>query len=114
MYVRRQVEYNLDNLLRVSVYYHDIERLSIERRKAIFARRREHERWVVSVIEEAQAAGEADPTLDSRVAARCIFATIIWTYRWYRKGRHNRQSVADACAEFALRGVVGGAPDRTR
>ena len=114
VYIRRQVEYNLDNLLRVSVYYHDIERLSVERRKEIFARRREHERWVVSVIDEAKAAGEADPSLDSRVAARCLFATIIWTYRWYRKGRDSRQKVADVCAEFALRGVVGEAPARTR
>lgn len=109
VYVRRQVEYNVDNLLRVSVYYHDLERLSEDRRKAIFARRREHERWVVGVIKDAQAAGQADPSLDPRIAARCIFATIIWTYRWYRKGRDSRNKVAEACAAFALRGVVGNA-----
>ena len=28
VYIRRQVEYNIDNLLRVSVYYHDLERLT--------------------------------------------------------------------------------------
>ena len=27
IYIRKQVEYNIDNLLRVSVYYHDLERL---------------------------------------------------------------------------------------
>src|SRR5215210_3001342 len=40
LYVRRQVEYNMDNLLRVSVYYHDLERLSPERRQRIIGRRR--------------------------------------------------------------------------
>src|SRR3954463_2074393 len=43
VYIRRQVEYNIDTLLRVSVYSHDLERLTEERRKAIVGRRREHE-----------------------------------------------------------------------
>jgi AcrR family transcriptional regulator len=111
IYIRRQVEYNMDNLLRVSVYYHDLERLNEERRKAIVARRREHERWVVALIEEAQAAGTADPNLDPKIAARCIFATIIWTYRWFKKGRDGREKVASTCAAFALRGVIGRPPN---
>jgi AcrR family transcriptional regulator len=112
VYVRRQVEYNTDNLLRVSVYYHDLDRLSPERRKDIFARRREHERWVIAQIDEAKAAGLADPALDSKIAARCLFATIIWTYRWYRKGRHSRQKVAETCANFVLHGLTGHLPGR--
>jgi AcrR family transcriptional regulator len=107
IYIRKQVEYNIDNLLRVSVYYHDLERLTEERRKAIVGRRREHETWVVDLIKEAQASGLADPGLDPKIAARCIFATIIWTYRWFRKGRDAREKVASTCAAFALRGVVG-------
>ena len=109
IYIRKQVEYNIDNLLRVSVYYHDLERLTEERRKAIVGRRREHETWVIGLIGEAQAAGLADPGLDPKIAARCIFATIIWTYRWFRKGRDAREKVASTCAAFALRGVIGNA-----
>jgi AcrR family transcriptional regulator len=107
IYIRKQVEYNIDNLLRVSVYYHDLERLTEARRKAIVGRRREHEDWVVGLIKEAQTSGLADPGLDPKIAARCIFATIIWTYRWFRKGRDAREKVASTCAAFALRGVVG-------
>jgi TetR/AcrR family transcriptional regulator, cholesterol catabolism regulator len=107
IYIRKQVEYNIDNLLRVSVYYHDLERLNEERRKAIVARRREHEKWVIGLIGEAQAQGLADPDLDPKIAARCIFATIIWTYRWFKKGRDGREKVASTCAAFALRGVIG-------
>jgi AcrR family transcriptional regulator len=107
LYVRRQVEYNMDNLRRVSVYYHDLERLSPERRKRIISRRREHERWVVDLIEQAQASGEANPAVDATILSRCVFATIIWTYRWYRKGRDDRETVADVCSRFAIRGIVG-------
>jgi AcrR family transcriptional regulator len=110
IYVRRQVEYNIDNLLRVSVYYHDLERLTEARRKAILARRREHEQWVLELIKEAQDTGLADRDLDPKIAARCIFATIIWTYRWFRKGRDAREKVASTCAAFALRGVIGNLP----
>jgi AcrR family transcriptional regulator len=107
IYIRKQIEFNIDNLLRVSVYYHDLERLAEDRRKEIVRRRREHEKWVIGLIEEAQAAGLADPSLDAKIAARCIFATIIWTYRWFRKGRDGREKVASTCAAFALRGVIG-------
>jgi AcrR family transcriptional regulator len=114
LYVRRQVEYNIDNLLRVSVYYHDLERLSPERRKRIISRRREHERWVVELVKEAQKAGQADASVDATILSRCIFATIIWTYRWYRKGRDDREMVADVCSKFAIRGIVGDAPSKPK
>ena len=59
------------------------------------------------LIAEAQASGAADPEQDSRLLSPNIFATIIWTYRWYRPGRYRRDQVAQTCADFALRGVVG-------
>jgi AcrR family transcriptional regulator len=107
LYVRKQVEYNVDNLPKVSVYYHDVERLTHARRKQIYSRRREHEAWVVDLIEHAQREGLADPTLDPVGLSRCIFATIIWPYQWFRPGRDRRSDVAETCALFALRGVVG-------
>jgi AcrR family transcriptional regulator len=109
IYVRRHVEYSLANLTRVVVYYQDLERLSQDRRKRIFARRRDHERWVAGVIEEAQSHGLADPALVPTLAARFVFGTIIWSYRWYREGRDDGGRVADVCAAYVLRGVVGAA-----
>jgi TetR/AcrR family transcriptional regulator, cholesterol catabolism regulator len=107
LYVQRQVEYNIDALERVSVYYHDVDQLSEERRKEVFARRRVHDRFVAQLITEAQASGEADPDQDPKLLSPNIFATMIWVYRWYRPGRYRRDQVAQACADFALRGVVG-------
>jgi AcrR family transcriptional regulator len=108
LYVRRQIEYNIDNLTRVSVYYHDLDRLSADRRRRIIARRREHEDWVVGLVREAQATGGADPTVDAEVLSRCVFATIIWTYRWYRGGREDREAVARTCSRFAVQGLLCG------
>jgi len=108
LYVRRQVLYNLDNLERISIYYHDVDALSEERLATILARRRTHEKFITGLIKEAQADGSADASADPRIVANCLFATIIWTYRWYKpNGRTSRASVADHCARFALRGVVG-------
>jgi len=108
LYVKRQVLYNLDNLERISIYYHDMERLSEERLESIVGRRHAHERFIAGLIREAQAQGKADKDLDPRVLANCLFGTIIWTYRWYKpNGRVNRQNIADVCASFVLRGIVG-------
>lgn len=108
LYVRRQVLYNLDNLQRISIYYHDMELLSAERLEHILGHRRAHENFITGLIKEAQGQGLADASLDPRVLGNCLFATIIWTYRWYKPhGRVSRDKIADLCASFALRGVVG-------
>src|SRR3954447_6591583 len=108
LYVRRQVEFNLGNLERVAVYYHDLDRLGDEDPREAIGRRRHHERFVVGLIEAAQRAGDAQPALDAHVLARCVFATIIWTYKWYRPGRDDPDHIAASCADFAINGLVGG------
>jgi AcrR family transcriptional regulator len=108
LYVRSHVLYTLDNLERVSIYYHDADSLSEERLAAMGSLRRAHERFVSNLIKQAQAEGSADATADPRVFTQCVFATIIGTYRWYKPGgRISRQSIADHCARFVLSGVVG-------
>ena len=108
VYVRRQVLYNLDNLERIAVYYQDMERLGEPERTAVVDRRKEHERFVTALIREAQEAGAADPGLDAKLVSNCVFATIIWTYRWYQPGgRSSRGTIAAMCSDFVLAGVVG-------
>jgi AcrR family transcriptional regulator len=108
LYVRKQVLFNLENLPRVAVYYNDYERLSGERRARIIVRRKLHERYVTELIEQAQRDGEANPDLDARLLSNFIHGAFIWTYRWFRPGgKASRFKVADTCAEFVLRGVVG-------
>jgi len=112
LYVRRQVEYNLQHIERVAVYYHDLERLGEERRRDILDRRKTHERFVSQLIAEAQRDGRADSAQDAQVLARCVFATIIWTYKWYRPERDDPDRVAESCADFAIGGLIGGSDPR--
>ena len=111
LYVQRQVEYNAANQPRVSVYYHDLHLISGTRRRDMVFQRRSHEEFVVELVREAQAAGLADPALDPELTSRCLFATIIWTYNWFRAARHEAATVAETCAAFAVNGLLGGAPD---
>ena len=97
-----------DNVERVAVYHHDLERLGDERRQDIVGRRRAHEDFVAGLIAEAQAEGDVDADENARVLTRLVFGTMILTYDWFRPGRDDPEQVADACAEFAIRGVTGG------
>src|ERR1700754_5231250 len=84
LYVRGLVELNVDNLPRVSIYYHDVGRLSGPRLREVYRRRKAHEIWVGNMIRLAQERGEVDAGLDPEVLANCLFGTQIWLYRWYR------------------------------
>jgi AcrR family transcriptional regulator len=108
LYVRLQVLYNTKNLAKMSVYYHDIDALSPERRRTILQRREPHEGFVTALIAEAQRTGAADASRDPAVLRNCVFATLIWVYRWYQpRARLEREQIADVCADFAMQGVIG-------
>jgi AcrR family transcriptional regulator len=112
-YVRRHVEYNVHNVTKVAVYYHDFDLLSADRRDVIRKHRREYENFLENLIREAQAAGEVDETADPRALAYCMFGTMNWTYTWYRP--NGRMSVAELCdtiAQFAVNGLRSQKPLR--
>jgi AcrR family transcriptional regulator len=105
-YVRRQAEYNVRNLVLITVFLHDLDQLTGPRREQVLARRKLHQGCVEDVIREAQAAGLVDPESDATVLRHCVFASIVWTYRWYRQsGRARPEAVADLCAYFVLGGL---------
>lgn len=108
VYVRGLVEFNVDNIPRVSIYYHDVGRLSGPRRRDVYRRRRDHEVWVVDMIRLAQTRGEVDAGLDPAVLANCLFGTQIWLYRWYRPtSGGSRDAVVDHVTRYALAGITG-------
>ena len=107
-YTRRQVEYTSKNLAKMAIYYHDADQLSEERRRELYRKRRVHEKFVSDLILEAQKRGEANAELDPKIVANCLFGSMIWVYRWYKPGGKLKPAdLADTCAEFVLRGVVG-------
>jgi AcrR family transcriptional regulator len=113
LYVRRAVEYNARNLKKISVYYHDIDQLTAVRRKEILSRRRAHEEHVLALIRQAQADGDVDRDLDAKLLSNCVFATIIWMYRWYQPGRRvSVDELSETCARFVRYGLSGGVRPR--
>jgi AcrR family transcriptional regulator len=108
LYVRRTIDYNLRHILKITVYYQDVERLSEPRRASIFGQRREHEAFLSALISEAQQAGQCDPSLDATILTNCIFGSLIWSYRWYRPRPTSAQGeLAELCTQFVLRGLTG-------
>jgi AcrR family transcriptional regulator len=106
LYIRRQVEYNLTHLERVTIYYHDMEMLSAKRLAHVVRRRRVHTTFVTDLVKELQRDGRADTSRDPRVLANCIFSMVIWTYRWYRPGgRLSRTKIAGQIADYAVAGL---------
>jgi len=104
-YVRGHVEFNLRNIEKVAVYYHDFEQLSPERREEIVATRKRYEEFVIALIEEAQKAGDVDANLDSHVAAYSLLGMLNWVYTWYRPG--GKVSISDF-GDLVAEIVVGG------
>jgi AcrR family transcriptional regulator len=107
LYVRTQTEYNLNNLVKVSIYYNDIDQLSEERRKSVLRRRKVHEDFVIDLVLDGQRKGTIAADADPRLLAYSVFATVIWPYRWYRpRGRIKLDAVVDACVDFVMHGVA--------
>jgi AcrR family transcriptional regulator len=106
-YVRAQTTYNLRNLVRIAVYYNDIDQLGDERRKEILRRRKVHEDFVMSLVLEGQRRGLIDKRRDARLLTYNVFATMIWPYRWYKpRGRVKLEDVVEGCVTFVLGGLT--------
>lgn len=106
--LRELVDYNVRNLKRVRVYYHDYEQLSTALLSSVRQRRRDNEQSVVALVKEAKGAGEVPATLNERLATKSIFATIIWMYTWYKPaGGVSAGELGDFCADFVVSGLGG-------
>jgi AcrR family transcriptional regulator len=107
-YVRAQVDYNARNIKRVRVYYHDYDQLSSERLASARKRRRANEQAIITLLKQAKKAGEVPSSLNERLAAKTVFATIIWTYTWFKPGGGvSGAELGEFCADFALNGLRG-------
>lgn len=112
IYVRRLTFYNLNNLERVTVYYHDVDRLSKKRRSVIVTRLKSEHKFVTGLILQAQQDGDADDSMDADVLANFVVSAIAWTYRWYRPQTYDLEAVANQCSMFAIGGVMGSLHSR--
>jgi AcrR family transcriptional regulator len=118
-YARMQVEFNARNVYRISVYYHEWERLDPPLLAQVRRKRHRSERAIATLLEEAVSNGELSSDIDVGLAASCVFATIIWPYTWYKPGgKVSPSELASFYARFLLAGIRGAAappaPSRSR
>jgi TetR/AcrR family transcriptional regulator, cholesterol catabolism regulator len=108
-YIRAQVDYNVRNIKRVRVYYHDYEQLSPDHLAAVRKSRRMNEQLIVNLIRDAKSAGEVGDWVNDRLAGKTTFATITWMYTWYKPGGSiSSKELGDFCATFVINGLRGG------
>lgn len=108
LYIREQVAFNARHIKEITVYHHEFPRLAGDRLTEIKRRRKRSEEWLIRLLKEAQEAGDLDPELNARLAAKCVFAPIVWMYTWYQPGRGvSAAALGKFVADFSLHGLVG-------
>jgi AcrR family transcriptional regulator len=107
-YIRRHIEYNARNLSKIGVYYHDFGLLTADRRDVIVKQRRMYEDFVVSLIVEAQEAGEVDGSLNPRLVANAVFGMVNWIYTWFKPGGGaGPEYLGELYAKLVISGITG-------
>jgi len=100
------------NVERAALYFSEWRHLNGERLEQVIEKRRAYERFVVDLIEASKREGDADPSIDPRLACFLILAGINGVPMWYRRGG------ADSAAEIAaihadmVVAVLRGGPGR--
>jgi AcrR family transcriptional regulator len=73
--------------------------------RAALARRRHFDRYVASLVREAEADGDVRPDVDPAVTARLLFGMINSLVEWYRPGRPGGADLADVVCAVAFDGL---------
>jgi TetR/AcrR family transcriptional regulator, cholesterol catabolism regulator len=91
----------------VSVYLHDINRLSPERRRRITRERTEFTGCVVDILTEGRDAGEFRADLDPVLSSNVILGMMNSTFRWYRPGaKYSSAAITDECLATIFGGIA--------
>jgi AcrR family transcriptional regulator len=109
-FIHLHVEWYLNNVKEVSVFFREWHHLTGERLRTVKSRRRGYEQVVVDLIAAAQQAGDVSPELDLHYAARYLLAAVNAVPDWYKpSGNDSASRVADSYAEMTV-GMLTGTP----
>lgn len=85
--------------------------------RAALARRREFDRLVTQLVEQAEADGDIRPDIDPAITARLLFGMVNSLIEWYRPNRRSSigsdatgPGIADAVARIAFDGIRAAHP----
>lgn len=113
-YIERYVTWHLENVERVTIYFNEWRYLEGERKETIVEQARTYTGFLRGLISEAQAAGEAEPQVDHKLATAFIQGAINAIPHWYRKdGAEPAEAIAARYADMAVSVVTrSAAPER--
>lgn len=110
LYVRLQLEWNVQNDVKIAVYYNDMRQLSDARLADVRERAKTHARFISELIAEAQRDRAVTTAFDAIVLANQVLAIVISPYRWFRPtATLTTADLIAACEAFVRGGLAGGA-----
>jgi TetR/AcrR family transcriptional regulator, cholesterol catabolism regulator len=110
MFVREYIGTLTKQHVFVSVYLHDINRLSPERRRRINQERAGFTGSLVDILEEGRDGGEFRADLDPVLSTNVILGMMHSTFRWYRpNGRYSSSAIVEECLATILGGITAPA-----
>ena len=98
------VVYLIENLTATTVFLHEFDRLSAERKAELAAP--EYVELVRDLIRGGQTEGCFRADLDPTLAALSALGSVNWIYRWYRPGGRVPQEIAREFATILVRGML--------
>lgn len=101
------------NLERTTIYSREWRYLTGPLRNSVIEGRVRLDEFLIGLIDDAKASGEADASLDSKRCAYFIWGALSSIPDWFRRsGRDTPEQVADSYADLALRIVLADGADR--
>jgi AcrR family transcriptional regulator len=106
-FVTLHVIFNIENLVRVSVFIKDFRSLSDERREVIVKERHRYNESLRHLISEGQKRGQICPDVDPKLVSLGILGMANSVYNWFRPGgAASARTVGAAFADFVVAGLA--------
>lgn len=98
---------NIENLVKVGVFFHDFRSLSGQRHDYIIQERDQYDQRIRQLIREGQEEGVITPDIDPKIATLAILGMVNWVYQWYRPmGPESPEELASTFADLVLGGLA--------
>lgn len=112
-FIERHVQWYLENVAEVTVYFRDWKCVEGDRLTLVRERRRGYDLAVRGLIEEARANADVHPRLEPKYASFFILSAVNHVPDWYRQGgQAGPAEIAGKYADLVIGALVGTDPRR--
>ena len=104
-YIQAHILFNATHTTKLAAYYHDFELIGSQRQALVVEKRSQFGDYIAGFVEEAQAKGDVDVSVDPKIAAYLVLGAMNSVYAWYRTGG---AIVPDQLADVGVHLVISG------